>query len=101
MLTSSLKIAIFGEKIAIFVKWLVSSEKSTLSAKTSQTLSSHLSTAEKVFEQSKKNFDLKTGQANGYPYLKKSVASFNNTMHGDPSLRWFIPRVVHHREVHH
>ena len=42
----------------------MSSEKSTLSAKTSQTSFSHLSTAEKVFEQSKKNFDLKTGQAN-------------------------------------
>ena len=44
----------------------MSSEKSTLSAKTSQTSFSHLSTAEKVFEQSKKNFDLKTGQANEY-----------------------------------
>ena len=41
----------------------MSSEKSTLSAKTSQTSFSQLSTAEKVFEQSKKNFDLKTGQA--------------------------------------
>ena len=54
----------------------MSSEKSTLSAKTSQTSFSHLSTAEKVFEQSKKNFDLKTGQASKAACLKSQFVWF-------------------------